>query len=557
MKSPIAGIIFSLLAATGFGTAANPPTILPAPQKMLAGDGAFKLAPDTRICTDAASRATGDYLAAQLRQSTGYKFKVSASSKAGSVRGAILITTADAKADLGAEGYELTVAPDSVVIRAPEQAGSFYGVQTLLQLLPPVVFAAKPVAGVVWTMPCVQIEDQPRFQWRGMMLDVSRHFFNKEEVEKVLDALALHKLNTFHWHLVDDQGWRIEIKKYPRLTQVGGWRKGIDFGMDPKASTAYGPDGRYGGFYTQQDIREVVAYAAARHITVVPEIEMPGHSMTALSVYPEFGCLNCRFDQLPEDGGIYNGLYCAGNDAAFEFVENVLAEVIPLFPGKLIHIGGDEAVKGNWKQCPRCQARIKAEGLKDEKELQSYFVRRIERFINAHGKTLIGWSEILEGGIAQNAKLMDWIGGAEHAAGAGHDVVMSPVSDCYFNIAQSKDPKEPQASGGYISLAQVYAFEPIPAKLAPEFHYRILGAQGNLWTEFIPSFQHLERMTFPRLSALAEVTWSPKDARNWDDFQRRLPVQLQRFDQLGINYYWPKSRETVGGGKPESPDQKP
>ena len=549
--------MFSLLAAASFVAAANPPSVLPLPQKMVASVGTFKFARNTRIYTDAASRVAAEYLAAHLRKSTGYKFEVSASSQPDAGRGAILLTTADAKASLATEGYVLNVTPESAMIRAPEQAGSVYGVQTLLQLLPPEVFAAQPVQNVTWTIPCVQIEDQPRFKWRGMMLDVSRHFFNKQEVEKVLDALARHKLNTFHWHLVDDQGWRIEIKKYPRLTQVGAWRKGIGFGMDPKASTAFGPDGRYGGFYTQDDIREVVAYAAARHITVVPEIEMPGHSMTALSVYPEFGCLNCRFDKLPEDGGIYNGIYCAGNDAAFEFVQNVLAEVIPLFPGKLIHIGGDEAVKGNWKQCARCQARIKTEGLKDEKELQSYFIRRVEKFITAHGKTLIGWSEILEGGIAQNAKLMDWIGGAEHAAGAGHDVVMSPLSDCYFNIAQSKDPKEPQASGGYIPLAQVYAYEPISTKLDPQFQSHILGAQGNLWTEFIPSFKHLEYMTFPRLSALAEVTWSPKGARNWDDFSRRLQVQLQRFDQLGVNYYWPKSKENIGDGKPESPDKKP
>ncbi|MEI6194376.1 MAG: beta-N-acetylhexosaminidase [Verrucomicrobiota bacterium] len=525
IKSQIAGILFSLLAATGFA-AANPPAILPVPQKMVVGDGAFKLAPETRICTDAASRATGEFLAAQLRQSTGYKFKISTVKK-GAAKGDILITTANAKTNLGAEGYELTVAPDSVVIRAPESAGGFYGAQTLLQLLPPEVFAAKAVAGVAWAMPCVQIEDQPRFKWRGMHLDVSRHFFSKAEVKKVLDFLALHKLNIFHWHLVDESGWRIEIKIYPKLTEVAAWRNGIGWDLDPKSSTAYGPDGRYGGFYTQDDIREIVAYAQCLHITVVPEIEMPGHSAAALDAYPEFSC---------SDKSGYN-VYCAGKDGTFEFLQNVLAEIIPLFPGEYIHIGGDEVNKRNWKQCAKCQARIKNERLKNEEELQSYFIRRMEKFINAHGKTLIGWSEILQGGLAQNAAVMDWIGGAEAAASAGHDVVMTPQKYCYFDHRQAAEiGLEPTAHPRFLPLSRVYDFEPISAKLDPRFQSHILGAQGNLWTEDIASLKHLEYMTFPRLSALAEVTWSPKSARNWKDFNRRLQVQFQRFDQLGINY---------------------
>ena len=518
------------MAASAF--AADTPALIPLPQNMECREGAFKLEPKTRILTDAAARDTGQYLADRLSKATGYGLKVATSTKAGPAKRAILLTTKNAKAALGAEGYELTVTADSVVVRAGKSAGLFYGVQSLLQLLPPEVFAPQSVQGVNWTMPCVAIEDQPRFKWRGMLLDISRQFFNKAEVKKVLDDLAFHKLNTFHWHLVDDQGWRIEIKKYPRLTQVGAWRDGIGFDMDPKASTAYGPDGRYGGFYTQADIREVVAYATARHIMIVPEIEMPAHSGAATDAYPEFRCVRSTNNLQ----GIDPGVYCAGKDATFEFLQNVLAEVIELFPGQYIHIGGDEVEKAAWKQCAKCQARIQAEGLKDEKELQSYFIRRIEKFINGQGRVLIGWSEILQGGLAPNAVVMDWTGGAEEAASAGHDVVMSPTSACYFDMAQADPSLEPKAQPGYRPLDSVYAFEPISAKLDPKFHSHILGAQGNLWTPYIPSLKHLEYMMFPRLTALAEVTWSPKEARNWEDFNRRLPVQFQRFAQLGINY---------------------
>ena len=398
MKSQITGIVFSWLVAAGIAVATNPPSILPAPQKMVVGAGQFKLTPATRICTDAASRATGEYLATQLRQSTGYKFKVIAAKK-GAVKGDILITTANAKTNLGAEGYELNVATDSVVIRAPEPAGGFYGVQTLLQLLPPEVFAAKPVKGVAWTMPCVQIEDQPRFKWRGMLLDVSRHFFNKAEVKKVFDELALHKLNTLHWHLTDDCGWRIEIKKYPKLTEIGAWRDGIGFGLDPKASTAYGADGLYGGFYTQEDIRELVAYAAARHITIVPEIEMPGHCGSATDVYPELNCVPSTnqppgaAEWVAPGGGVARGIFCAGQERTFEFLQDVLVEVMALFPGKYVHIGGDEANRGAWQKCVHCQARLQAEGLKDVNALQDYFMRRMEKFIVAKGRAPISWGE--------------------------------------------------------------------------------------------------------------------------------------------------------------------
>jgi hexosaminidase len=494
------------------------------------------LAPDTRIMVDAAARDTGEYLAGQLRPSTGYAFAIETNDTASPVPRAILLTTRDASRALGEEGYELTVASDSVVIRAPASAGLFYGVQSLLQLLPAEIFTPHLVAGRPWRIPCAQIEDQPRFQWRGFMLDVSRHFFSKDEVKKVLDAMALHKLNRFHWHLTDDQGWRIEIKKYPRLTEVGAWRKEIGFKLDPKASAAYGPDGRYGGFYSQADIREIVACAQARHIIIVPEIEMPGHSGAALAAYPELSCSGGPYTT-DMNGGVFAGVYCAGNDQTFAFLQDVLTEVVQLFPGKYIHVGGDEVPPDNWKSCQKCQARMKAEGLKDERELESYFIRRVEKFINAQGRTLIGWSEIREGGLAQNAVVMDWIGGAAEAAAAGHDAVMTPTSFCYLDYYQSTNhAAEPRAIGGYLPLSKVYALEPVPAGLAPQFQPHILGAQGNLWTEYVPSLQHAEYMAFPRLCALAEAAWSSADSRNYQDFLKRLESHCQRLDAMGIAY---------------------
>ena len=533
MKSKILSIL-SLISGLAVAACAAEPALIPTPESMTAREGAFVLTPETPIVVDRKAKATGDFLAQRLRASTGLLFPVQSSGK--STGGAISLTTKGADPSLGAEGYELTVAPDSVLIRAPNEAGLFYGVQTFLQLLPPEVFAASPVSGVKWAAPCVEIKDHPRFQWRGMMLDISRHFFPKQEVEQILDALAMHKINTFHWHLVDDNGWRIEIKKYPRLTEVGGWREKIGFGLDPKASTAYGPDGRYGGYYTQDDIREVVRYAAARHITIVPEIEMPGHSSAALRAYPQFSCTGGPFTEDP-NGGVADNVYCVGNDGTFDFLQNVLKEVINLFPGRYIHIGGDEVSTAYWAKCEKCQARKTAEGLKNDRQLQSYFIQRMEKFINSQGRTLIGWSEIREGGLAKNAALMDWIGGATEGAEGGHDVVMSPNDSCYLDHYQSHNQKaEPRAIGGFLPLRDIYAYEPIPANLAPEYQHHILGAQGNLWTEYVPNLKHAEYMIFPRESALAEVTWSPKAARNFDDFTRRLEVDDQRLDQMGVNY---------------------
>lgn len=533
MKRKTPTFLLSLMMATSW--AAETPALIPLPQKMELRDGGFRLQPNTPILADRASRDTGQYLAESLRPGTGYKLRVAASKQPRPSKGAIVLTAADAR-PLGPEGYELTVTPDSVVLRASGQAGMFYGVQTLLQLLPPQAFASQPALGVDWKIPCVAIEDQPRFKWRGFLFDVARHFFTPAEVEEMLDAIAGQKLNTLQLHLTDDQGWRVAIRKHPRLTQVGAWRDEAGFGLDPKLSTTYRADGKYGGFYTKADIRRIVAYAASRHITIVPEIEMPGHASAALSAYPELSCSGGPYTPNAK-GGVFAGVYCAGNDATFDFLENVLAEVMELFPGKYIHIGGDEVPKDNWKKCPKCQARINQEGLKNEHELQSYFVRRIEKFINSKGRTLIGWSEIREGGLARNAVVMDWIGGAVEAASAGHDVIMTPTGYCYLDYYQSTNhATEPKAIGGYIPLSKVYSFEPIPANLEPRHQSHILGAQGNLWTEYIPNLKQAQYMVFPRLCALAEITWSPRASRDREDFAGRLQSQFQRFDQSGVNY---------------------
>jgi hexosaminidase len=411
----------------------------------------------------------------------------------------------------------------------------FYGVQTVLQLLPPEIYSSNIVKGVAWQIPCVNIADSPRFQWRGMMLDVARHFFTKEEVKKTLDAMALHKLNVFHWHLTDDQGWRIEIKKYPKLLTEGAWRNGVGFGLATNSTTAYGPDGRYGGFYSQEDIREIVAYASARHISIVPEIDMPGHSSVALRAYPEVSC---------SDGPSL--VYSPAKEETYQFLEGVLTEVFELFPGQYIHVGGDEVNPGPWTKDPACQALMKREGLKTTSELENWFIKRIATFVHAHGKTLIGWSEIAHGGgLPEKAALMHYNGGGHEAAELGHDVVMTPTGSCYLNLYQSCDHVvEPLAFGGFLPLETVYAFEPIPKGLAADKQKHILGAQGSLWGECIANLKLAEYMLFPRLSALAEVTWSPQNARNLADFKRRLITNEQRLDQLGVHY----RSSTLGNG---------
>ncbi len=531
-----AGIAVSWLLVEGVAGKKESLGLIPLPQKVERRRGMFHLRPETRIVVDAASRGTGEYLETRLRASTGYLLPVS-----GEVEGLednITLTTNQAPKRLGPEGYQLEVAPDAVVIRATGSAGLFYGVQTLLELFPPEAVSPKPVTSVSWKAPCVWIEDRPRFAWRGLMLDVSRHFFNKHEIKQVLEVMALHKLNVFHWHLTDDQGWRIEIKKYPRLTEVGGWRHRIGFNLDPKASRAYAPDGRYGGFYTQQDVREIVAYALARHITIVPEIEMPAHASAALAAYPEFSCFPEKGKYSTDPGTeALDGILCPGKEETFQFLTNVLSEVVELFPGKYIHVGGDEVSTENWKHCPQCQERMRTEGLKRESDLEGYMMGRINGFLQSKGRTMVGWSEIAEGQAPTNAVIMDWLGCATQATSAGHDVVMTPNAFCYFDYYQSRDREaEPPASGAYLPLGKVYAFEPIPTNLAAGCKRRILGGQANVWTEYMPSLRQVEYMTFPRLCAMAEVLWSPRFSRDWPDFEQRLAVHLHRLDRMGIYY---------------------
>ncbi len=416
--------------------------------------------------------------------------------------GVILLTTNGADPALGEEGYELSVTPQGVTLRAPKPAGLFYGVQTLRQLLLP---GGK-------SFPVVEIEDQPRFAWRGLMLDVCRHYFPLEFVLRLIDAMALHKLNVLHWHLTDDQGWRIEIKRYPRLAEVGSRRSASPFPAD-----RHSQDGvPYGGFFTQEQVKQVVAYAAERFIRVVPEIEMPGHAMGALASYPELGCTGGPY-QVRTFWGIEKDVFCAGNEQVYTFLENVLDEVLDLFPSQFIHIGGDECPKERWETCPKCQEAIQKNGLQDPHELQSHFVRRIEAYLNRKGRRLIGWDEILEGGLAPNATVMSWrgISGGIQAAKEGHDVVMTPNSHCYLDYYQAEDrDAEPPAIGGFLPLETAYAFDPVPEGFSAEEAAHILGGQGNLWTEYIPDEAQASYMLFPRATALAEVFWSdPKRAR--------------------------------------------
>src|SRR5450756_105554 len=460
MINPVKIILCAaLVAASGtLLSAANITPVIPAPLKAEARDGQFQLTDTSRIISDASFKNEAQLLAARLRLATGFALKMKSPGTA-ITGGDIVLTTGEVS---GPEGYALSVTPSNIVISSATSAGIFYGTQSLLQLLPPEVFSKSCVTNIGWEIRCVEIQDSPSFVWRGFMLDVSRHFFTVPEVEQVLDLMALYKLNTFHWHLVDDQGWRIQIKHYPKLTSVGAWRKAIGFGLDPKSTTAYNSEGKYGGYYTQRDIRAVVAYAAARHITIVPEIEMPGHSVAALAAYPQFSCTGGPYDT-DHDGGVYDGVYDVSNEAMYIFLGNVLREVAGLFPGKYIHIGGDEVPKEAWFNSPGCQALMKSAGLKNERELQSYFTRRIEKIVNDDGKSIIGWSEIREGGLTPSAALMDWIGGGAESAASGHDVVMTPTTYCYFDHYQSTNQtSEPKAIGGFLPLKQVYEFDPMP-----------------------------------------------------------------------------------------------
>lgn len=515
--------LFSTAAASGKD---NP--IIPAPVSYQENDGYFKLNGSTIITTPANYQKAG--FVASLKKGIelrcGLKLE-SSPFKNQAVKGIIFNLNKDL--NIHPEGYKMVIGKKTITIEASSEAGLFYAVQSLLQLIP-TESKSKSIK-----IKCSEINDYPRFAWRGLHLDVCRHFMPKEFVLKYLDYMALHKLNRFHFHLTEDQGWRIEIKKYPELTTVGSFRSETLVGHGAKSSIFDGVP--HMGFYTQEDIKEIVRYAAERYITVVPEIEMPGHALAALASYPHLGCTGGPY-KVATKWGVFDDVMCAGKESTFEFLENVLDEVIDLFPSELIHIGGDECPKTRWKACPLCQERIKSNGLKDEHELQSYFIGRIEKYLNSKGRQIIGWDEILEGGLAPNAAVMSWRGekGGIEAAKMKHNVVMSPGSHCYFDHYQFDPQTEPLAIGGFTNLAKVYSYEPVPKELALEEQKYIMGAQANVWTEYIPNPEHAEYMVFPRVAALAEVVWSQKDKREYKDFKRRLDILVKLYDKMNINY---------------------
>jgi hexosaminidase len=518
---------------------ARQPAVLPQPAIQSVSDGVFVLKPETSIISDKANQRSAKMLAQWLSPSTGYALKVKVGEDADNTISLKLDSTLTR---LGNEGYLLDVTPQRVTIRAPHEAGIFYGVQTLRQLFPPAVFA-RVKSSAVWELPAVHIEDQPRFGWRGAMLDVSRHFMPREFVLQFIDLLALHKLNTFHWHLTDDQGWRIEIKKYPRLTQVGAWRKQTRLGHERRSQHGFDKQ-PHGGFYTQREIREVVEYARQRHITVVPEIEMPGHAQAAIAAYPDLGVKGEPLEVWTRWG--INANIFNPNEKTILFMQDVLDEVVKLFPSTFVHVGGDEAIKDQWKASPQVQVRLKELSLKDEHELQSYFISRMDKFLTSKGRRLIGWDEILEGGLAPGATVMSWRGvkGGITAAKSGHDVVMAPTTHTYLDYYQSQDPGELPAIGGHLPLETVYSFEPIPEELSRDEARHVLGAQAQIWTEYLPTPGHVEYMAFPRLIALSEVTWSGKERKNYADFLTRLSVHEERLTLLNVNFRPNKKAET-------------
>lgn len=473
-------------------------------------------------------QSNAQFLADYLKTATGKDFSIEAGTEG---KNAIVLTLGEA--DENPESYQLKVTEQGVTITAPTEAGVFYGIQTLRKSLP--VALGTDVA-----LPAVEITDAPRFSYRGAHFDVSRHFFTVDEVKTYIDMLALHNMNRLHWHITDDQGWRLEIKKYPKLTEIGSQRKGTVIGRN---SGEY-DNIPYGGFYTQEQAKEVVAYAAERYITIVPEIDLPGHMLAALTAYPELGCTGGPYD-VWQQWGVSEDVLCAGNDQVLKFIEDVYAELIEIFPSKYIHVGGDECPKVRWEKCPKCQARIKALGLKSdahhskEERLQSFVINHIEKFLNEHGRQIIGWDEILEGGLAPNATVMSWRGerGGIEAAKQKHDVIMTPNTYLYLDYYQTKDTEnEPLAIGGYVPIETVYNYEPTPASLTPEEQKHIIGVQANLWTEYIPTFSHVQYMVLPRWAALSEIQWTMPEKKNYENFLSRLPQLIGWYDAQGYNY---------------------
>ncbi len=491
------------------------PSIIPAPVSLIEAGGVLRLNSPLTVCTlseGVAVETIVDASSQMLRTMCGWFLHHAHESKDAS----IVLEHVD-YANIPPNGYLLKVEKSGVRILALSDSGLFYGMQSLLQLIEQYAAPDEIV------LPLLEIRDHPRFVWRGMHLDVSRHFFPVSFIKKYIDLLAFHKLNIFHWHLTDDQGWRIEIKRYPRLTDVGAWRNQAE-------------GGRYGGFYTQDEISDIVRYASDRYVTIVPEIELPGHATAALAAYPEYSCSGGSLE-VATTWGIFEDVYCAGKEETFEFLQSILDEVCTLFPGAWIHIGGDECPKERWKSHGLCQERMKQNGLHTEDDLQSYFIARIAQHLASRGKRLIGWDEILDGGAPDDSAIMAWrsVDKGIAAAQAGHDVVMCPMSHCYFDHYQAKGD-EPKAIGGFTPLEKVYHFEPVPEDLPSELIRHIVGAQGNVWTEYMQTESHVEYMVFPRLCALSEVLWSQRDARSFPDFFARLTTHLYLLKAFGVNY---------------------
>jgi hexosaminidase len=517
---------------------ASRPALIPQPQRCtLLDEAAFTLTAETVLVATGALAPTAQTLAARVRQATGWSLPV-VSSLATAGDQPLIEFQPTATALPGNEAYALRVANRRVTISASTPAGAFYACQTFLQLLPPAIYGGAPRPELRWTAPAVEIEDAPRFRWRGMMIDSARHFQPISHLKKFIDVMSQHKLNVFHWHLVDDQGWRIEIKKYPRLTQVGGRRRETVRG---DVTNNCGGDGvPVEGFYTQADIRDLVAYAAERHVQILPEIEMPGHAQAAVAAYPELGLL-ADAREVSCTWGIHETLFNT-KPATFAFLQDALTEVIGLFPFEYLHIGGDEAVKKQWQEDAGTQAHMKALGLPDEEHLQSWFIRQIEAFLQQHGRRMVGWDEILEGGLAKSATVMSWRGteGAIAAAKLGNDAIMCANQSLYFNFHETASPEtEPLTYSLPLPLETVHAYEPIPAALTAEEARSIIGVQGQLWTEYIATTSRLEYMAFPRTCALAELAWSDKTRPAFADFVGRLRTHLRRLDVQDVRYRAP------------------
>ncbi len=515
--------------------------IIPKPSRAVKTEGNFSITPSTQIIlAETGLERSAHFLNDYLEKFYGFRLpvlnKVSHRNKTNLIRLDI-----EKKGNPIPGAYTLVIDKSTITIGGDNAMGNFYGIQSLIQLLP---LEKKQNLAV----PCVEIEDRPRFAYRGMHLDVGRHFFNAAYVKKFIDFLAMHKMNTFHWHLTEDQGWRIEIKKYPKLTSIGAYRNGTIIGHHPGTGNDHTKDG---GFYTQEEIKDIVKYATDRFITVIPEIELPGHASAAIAAYPQLSCFpdeptkhankvvwsgDSAGKQVQQSWGVYPDVFCP-SEFTFKFIEDVMDEVMNLFPGKYIHIGGDECPKDNWKRSDFCQQLIKAKGLKDEHGLQSYFIQRVEKYLNHKGRQIIGWDEILEGGLAPNATVMSWRGekGGIEAAKQKHNVIMTPGSHVYFDHSQMKK-EDSVVIGGFLPLQTVYGYEPVPKELTIEEGKYVLGAQGNVWTEYMSNPAKIEYMIFPRMSALSEVLWSAKESRNWTDFEKRLPAQFKRYDWLKVNY---------------------